>query len=73
MAYEAKKLVEKLKGKGLDIAEDAAKVVVEETLSWVVESAVESENKVDDLLVAIVPVIKPHIMNKLDKIDGKEG
>jgi hypothetical protein len=73
MAYEVKALAEKLKSKGLEVAEDAAKVVVEETLQWVAEEAVKSENKIDDLLVAIIPVVKPHILAAVDKIDQKEG
>lgn len=73
MAYEVKALAEKLKAKGLDVAEEAAKVVVEETLTWIAEEAVKSENKMDDLLVAIVPVVKPHVLKAVDKIDGQEG
>jgi hypothetical protein len=73
MAYELKVLAEKLKAKGLDVAEDAAKILVEETLDWVVEEAGKSENKVDDLVVAILPIVKPHILNAVDKIDGVKG
>ena len=72
-AYDVGALAEKLKSKGLEVAEDAAKVVVEETLQWVAEEAVKSENKIDDLLVAIIPVIKPHVLSAVDKIDGQEG
>ena len=73
MAYEVKALVEKLKSKGLDVAEEAAKVIVEETFTWVAEEAIKSENKIDDLLVAIIPVVKPHVLSAVDKIDGHEG
>lgn len=73
MAYELKVLAEKLKAKGLDVAEDAAKILVEETLDWVSEEAGKSENKVDDLVVAILPIVKPHILNAVDKIDGVKG
>jgi hypothetical protein len=73
MAYELKVLAEKLKAKGLDVAEDAAKILVEETLDWVSEEASKSENKVDDLVVAILPIVKPHILNAVDKIDGVKG
>jgi hypothetical protein len=73
MAYELKVLAEKLKAKGLDVAEDAAKILVEETLDWVAEEAGKSENKVDDLVVAILPIVKPHILNAVDKIDGVKG
>ena len=70
-AYDPKVLIEKLKGKGLNLAEEAATIVVEETLNWVSESAIISENKMDDILAVIIPVIKPHIMRLIDKIDGE--
>jgi hypothetical protein len=73
MAYDVKVLAEKLKVKGLDVAEDAAKVLVEETLNWVAEEAVKSENKIDDLLIAIIPVVKPYVLNAVDKIDNVES
>ena len=70
-AYELKALVEELKGKGLPVAEEAAKVVVEAVLDWVQKSAVVSDNKVDDFIAAVIPVIKPVIMEQVGKIDGK--
>lgn len=73
MAYEVDKLVGKLKDGGLDLAEDAAKHAATAVLDWVAESALESENKFDDLLAAIIPVVKPVVMEQLDGIDGKEG
>lgn len=72
-SYDVKELLGKLKSQGLDVAEEAAKVLVSETLDWMAESAAASENKFDDLLVAIVPVVKPHIMDMVDKIDGEVG
>jgi len=72
-AYDLKDLVEKLKERGLDVAEDAAKALVESVLDWVADSAIKSENKVDDLLAGFIPVIKPAIMEAIDKIDGKVG
>lgn len=72
MAYEVSKLVDKLKSKGLDVAEDAAVVVLEAVVEFVKEGAAESENKVDDLLVPLVEAIKPIVVQQLDKIDGKD-
>lgn len=72
MAYEVSKLVDKLKSKGLDVAEDAAVVVLEAVVEFVKEGAAESENKVDDLLVPLVDAIKPIVVQQLDKIDGKD-
>ena len=72
-AYDIKELVAKLKARGLDIAEEAAKIVVEETLNWTEESCTISPTPYDDILKVIIPVIKPKIMTAIDKIDGQVG
>lgn len=72
-AYDVKDLGDKLKDKGLEMAEDAAMVVVECVLEWVEESAKKSENTYDDLMLAVLPLMKPEIMKLVDKIDKKEG
>jgi hypothetical protein len=72
-AYDLKVLASQLKSKGLDIAEDAAIIVVEETIDWLSKSAIASTNKYDDLLVAFYPKIKEYVLELVDKIDGKEG
>jgi hypothetical protein len=71
-AYDLKKLVDKLKEDGLDVAEDAAKLVLEKTLEWVKESADESDSIVDDILVKFIPTLKDYIMDEIDKIDGED-
>lgn len=74
MAYKGQELVNKLKEKGLDVAEDAAVVVVDVVFEWLVESALKSENKVDDMVAGILPVLKPIIINDfVDQIDGKDN
>jgi hypothetical protein len=73
MAYDFKKLSDKLKLRGIDLAEDAIKAFSEEFLDWLSEESVESETKVDDLIAVVVPMVKPRIMSVLDKIDGQEG
>lgn len=70
-AYDFKVLVAKLKGKGLDIAEDVAKVAIVEILDWIVESAKVSKNNYDDLFVAVMPMLKAAMLKQADKIDGK--
>lgn len=72
-AYDVKALVEKLKGKGLDLAEDAAKIAAESVLEWIQESAISSETKFDDILAALIPVVKGPVLEQIDKIDGKVG
>lgn len=72
-AWEIQGLIDKLKARGLDIAEDAAKIVIEETIAWVDESVTLSENKIDDVVKVALPMIKEAALNYADKIDGKEG
>lgn len=72
-AYDKDALVEILKGKGLDVAEDVAVVLVESLIDWISESAKLSEGTVDDLLAGMLPAMKPYIMEQIDKIDGEVG
>ena len=72
-AYDIKDLGEKLKAKGLDIAEDASVLVLGSVIDWLQESAVKSENKVDDIVAPLLGAIKPYILDQIDRIDGKKG
>lgn len=72
-AYDLKVLVEKLKAKGLDVAEETAKVIVSETLDWVQESAPKSPTNIDDIVAMAIPFVKPKILEAIDKIDGQVG
>lgn len=71
--YDIKVLGEKLKAKGLDVAEESLKILVSETLDWVAKSAPVSPNKIDDVVAMAIPFVKPQIMKAIDKIDGQEG
>lgn len=70
-AYDLKVLVASLKGRGLDIAEDAAGILVEELLNWVMVSAPLSKTPYDDILIAILPIMKSELFKQIDRIDGK--
>ena len=72
-AYDPKELLSKLKGKGLDIAEESAKLLVESMLEWVEESAKVSATPYDDMAVFVLPQIKKLAMDAIDKIDGAVG
>lgn len=71
--YDLAVLGQKLKAKGLDVAEESLKILVNETLDWVAESAPASPNKIDDVVAMAIPFIKPKILEAVDKIDGQEG
>ena len=72
-AYDLKNLVARLKTKGLDVAEDVAKVALVEVLDWISESALVSSNNYDDLFIAVMPLLKTAMLEQIDKIDGKVG
>lgn len=71
--FDFAELGNKLKGRGLDLAEDAAKIVAEEVIAWAKESVVLTENKFDDMLLAAFPLIEGSMKEAIDKIDGKVG
>jgi len=68
-----KMIVEELKNNGLEIGEDAAVMVVKALFNIVPKIVLATDNKIDDLLIAILPLIERPIMAALDKIDGVEG
>lgn len=72
-AYDLKALVALLKVHGLDVAEDGAKVLVEQAIIWLEQSAVKSPNKIDDLLAPLFGIAKGYVLEQVDKIDGKVG
>jgi hypothetical protein len=67
-----KELLDELKKRGLNVAEDALAEVVEAILDTVQKYVVASENKYDDLLVAVLPSAKSLILEQLDKLDGED-
>jgi len=71
-AYDLNALGEKLKARGLDVAEDMARVIVEELFDWLAESAILSETPYDNLLAPVYPMAKKAALDQVDKIDGKE-
>jgi len=68
-----KLLLDDLKAKGLDMGEDVAKELVISVFDWLSAEVAKTDNKVDDLLLAVLPVVRPMLMDLIDKIDGEEG
>lgn len=71
--YDFKVLMERLKAKGLDIAEDAVVMIWNETSAWVKESAQVSVSKMDDLAIPVIEIVDGFAKVQIDKIDGKVG
>jgi len=72
MADAKEVLLEELKKEGLDIAEDAAMGVAKAVIRALPKFFVATENKYDDILIGLLPVLEPAILQALDKIDGEK-
>lgn len=72
-AYDLKALVEKLKAKGLDVAEETAKIALQEVFQWVEDSAKLSATPYDDMGLIVLPQLKKLALEAADKIDGAVG
>lgn len=72
-AFDVQDLLERLKAKGLDAAEDIAKIVASEVIDWSAESLALHENVYIKLFAPIVAGAKGPVLEQLDKIDKKVG
>lgn len=72
-AYDVKVLAAKLQARGLDIAEEGVKAIVQETFAWVKESAPLSATPYDDMAMLVLPKIEEFALAAADKIDGQVG
>lgn len=70
-AWDTKALIEKLKASGLDVAEDAGKVLVEALFDWADESIVLTPSKLDDLGRPLLGTVKNYLLKKIDELDGE--
>jgi hypothetical protein len=71
--FDVKNLVDRLKNKGIDQAEEIAKVIANETCDWLAESCVMHPNPYVKLGAAVVMAAKPELLKAVDKIDGQVG
>lgn len=72
-AYDVKALLAKMKDSGLDLVENEVGLFYKNLKEWVQESAVLSENKIDDVIAPFVGQLDPILLPLIDKIDGQEG
>ena len=70
---DTKKLIEKLKDQGLELTEDAAKMLVGTVFTWAEEEIKNNDNAWDDIFLAVFPPVKKILLDKIDEIDGKKG
>lgn len=76
-AYDLKDLGEKLKAEGLPVLEDALEASAAKAYkaikAWAKESAVLSENKMDDFVAPFYDQLDGVVLPLIDKIDGQVG
>ena len=61
-----------LKNEGLEIAEETAKKVLDVVFRITEEEIKKSENKYDDLALAVLPLIKPMLFEMVEKINPND-
>lgn len=71
-AYDFKELVKRMKGIGLEVAEESAKASVEVVLDWYIDSAKLSTTPLDDIGVAFVPHLKVQLKNLAEGINPND-
>lgn len=71
-AYDIKVLADRLKGKGLVLAEDGAEIVAKELFLWLEDSAKVSATPYDDMALVVLPKIKELALDLVDRIDGEK-
>lgn len=72
-AYDLKGLVGGLKGQGLEIAEESAKIVVTAVFKWLEDSATLSATPYDDLLKVLYPQAKAYVLEQAEKINEADN
>ena len=72
-AYSMKKLLEKVKDQLKDQGEEAAEMLYDSFMDWLVESAQESTTPLDDIVIVAKPHIDKIVKEQIDKIDGEVG
>ncbi len=67
-----KKLIELLKNEGLEITEEAAKKLVPIFMGFIKEAIVKSENKFDDALLLLMPLIEKQLLAYAEEINKND-
>lgn len=68
-----KALGERLKAKGLDLAEDMVMMIAVEFEAELIETLKKSDGKLDDMAIPVIEAIMPFVKSKIDMVDGKIG
>jgi hypothetical protein len=68
-AYDPKGLLAELKGQGLEVAEESAKVVITSVINWLEASAKLSATPIDDVLAVLYPTLRSYALAQAEGIN----
>ena len=71
--FDIADLQKRCKDAGIDLAEDLAKALAQQTISWVKDSCAIHPNMMLRLFAPMLDAVRAPIMAELDKIDGRVG
>lgn len=66
-------VMEEFKKEGLELTEEAVKMAVKAVLRVIPKMVIASENKYDDLLLAVLPIVEPMLMEKIEAINPADN
>lgn len=66
-------LMSEFKAEGLELGEEAAKMACKVVFRVLPKVIIASENKYDDLLLAVLPVVEEHLMKVLEDINKADN
>jgi hypothetical protein len=69
--FDPQALVEKLKAKGMSVAEEGVKISFIAIVEWLEESVVLTPGKYDDFAIPVLEALKPIVLDQIKKIDGQ--
>lgn len=72
-AYDVNVLLESLKSKGLEVAEESVKVLIEVVVDWLDESATLSTTPYDDMAKILYPQLKAMALEKAEDINKEDN
>lgn len=71
--FDLKELAQELKEKGLPDLELCCRDIIEAFFEWTEKSIGLSENKVDDVALAVLPYLKKYILEKVDEVSASQA
>ncbi len=66
-------MVDELKKEGLEIAEESVRMICKAMFRVIPKVVMASENKLDDMVVVVLPILEPMVMDLIDNINKADN